>query len=81
MTPGEQDEIKRFEFLASLAPILTAIKRSGSGDGLRVQFDVAEINMADAILLMACPGKRLKLTVEILDDDQAEKLEQIDYGL
>lgn len=57
-------------FMASLPPIQSAIKRSGNGDGMRVQFDIPETEMGNAVLLLACPGKRLSVTVEVLEDDR-----------
>ena len=54
-------------FQASLPLIQSAIKRSGNGDGMRVQIDIPESEMADAIRLFTCVQKRLKVTIEIIE--------------
>ena len=57
------------EFLASFPPIQCAMKRSGGGDGMRIQLDIPETELGNAVLLLACPGKRLRVRIEVLGDD------------
>jgi hypothetical protein len=58
-------EITRASFLATIAPIMSGIK-TGS-DGMRVQFDVPESEMGEAVKLLAMRGRVLRLTVEVAD--------------
>lgn len=60
---------ERVTFLASFPPIGSAIKVSGNGDGMRVQLDVPESEMANAVPVLAWREKRLRVTVELLEDD------------
>jgi hypothetical protein len=53
-------------FLASMPPIQSAVKISGGGDGMRVQFDVPETEMGNAVELLAMRGVVLRVTVEAL---------------
>ena len=50
-------------FLATLPPILSALRFSGDG-GLRVMFDVPESEMAEAVKLLAWRQQVLRVTVE-----------------
>ena len=51
-------------FLASFPPIMSAIK---CGDaGMRIQFDVPESEMGNAVELLAMRGVVLRVTVEVL---------------
>lgn len=59
-------------FVASFPPILTAIKRSGDGGGMRIQLDIPESEMANAALLLAWTRQRLRVTIEIVDDDNRD---------
>ena len=54
-------------FLASIPPIMSGIKTGG--DGMRVQFDIPETEMGEAVKLLAMRGERLKVTVEVVKDD------------
>lgn len=56
-------------FVATFPSIGSAIKVSGDGSGMRVQLDIPENQMPDAIRLLAWRQKRLKVTIE-LDDDR-----------
>ncbi len=50
-------------FLATLPPLLSAIRVSGDG-GMRVMFDIPESDMAEALKLLLWKGTVLRLTVE-----------------
>ena len=39
------------------------------GDGMRVQFDIPETEMGEAVKLLAMRGERLKVTVEVVKGD------------
>ena len=54
-------------FNASIPPIMSGIKTGG--DGMRVQFDIPETDMGEAVKLLAMRGKRLTVTVEINQSD------------
>lgn len=58
-------------FRASIPPIMSGIKTGG--DGMRVQFDIPESDMAQAVNLLTMRGKILKITVEVMGSK--------DYGL
>ncbi len=52
-------------FLASFPPIQSAIKVHGSGDGMRIQLDIPESEMANAIELLAWRQRILRVTVQL----------------
>ena len=51
-------------FLASFPSIQSAIKIHGDGNGMRIQFDVPESEMAEAVKLLAWRQQVLRVTVE-----------------
>lgn len=51
-------------FLASFPSIQTALKIHGDGNGMRIQFDVPESEMAEAIKLLAWRQCVLVVTIE-----------------
>ena len=55
-------DLNRASFRAALPPIMSAIRTGG--DGMRVQFDIPESDMAEAIKLMQWRGVVLRVTVE-----------------
>jgi len=63
-------------FLAAFPPIQSAIKITGAGDGMRIQLDVPESEMGNAIELLAWRQRVLKVTVE-LEDGYTEKPREI----
>lgn len=52
-------------FYASFPPIQSAIKRDGSGGGMRIQLDIPESEMANALYLVAMVQQRLIVTVKV----------------
>lgn len=56
-------------FLASFPPIMSAIKVYGSGDGMRIQLDIPETEMGNALDILTMRQQRLRVTVEIAKDD------------
>lgn len=56
------DELRRAVFKASIPPIMSGIKTGG--DGMRVQFDIPESDMGEAVKLLAMRGVVLLVTVE-----------------
>ncbi len=61
-------DMNRATFDASIPPIMTGIKTGG--DGMRVQFDIPENQMGEGAKLLAMRGKRLKVTVEVIHNEQ-----------
>ena len=55
------------KFRASIPPIMSGIKTGG--DGMRVQFDIPEIELGEAVKLLAMRGKRLMIMVEVIEED------------
>lgn len=52
-------------FKASMPPIQSAVKISGNGDGMRIQLDIPEAEMVNAVRLLAMREKVLKVTIEV----------------
>jgi hypothetical protein len=52
-------------FLASFPSIQTAIKVTGNGDGMRIQLDIPESEMAQAVKLLLMREQPLTVTIEI----------------
>ena len=66
-------ELDRAQFVASFPPIQSAIKRTGNGDGMRVQLDIPETEMAEGIKLFGMTGQRLRVTIELARPDADER--------
>jgi hypothetical protein len=64
------DTLAIASFLASIPPIMSGIKTGG--DGMRVQFDIPETEMGEAVKLLAMRGERLKVTVEVVKNGKFE---------
>jgi hypothetical protein len=60
------DDLDKATFAASIPPIMSGLKMGG--DGCRIQFDVPESDIGEAVKLVAMRGKRLKVTVEIVTE-------------
>jgi hypothetical protein len=58
----------RATFRASIPPIMSGIKTGG--DGMRVQFDVPETDIHEAVKLLAMRGMILTVTVEPLKENE-----------
>jgi len=56
-------------FRASIPPIMSGIKTGG--DGMRVQFDIPESDMAEAVKLLTMRGKVLQVTVTVKNGKKA----------
>lgn len=69
------NELNRAVFAASIPPIMSGIK-TGS-DGMRLQLDIPESDMAEAVKLLAMRGKRLVVTVEVMQDNGTDKPRKI----
>ncbi len=59
-------------FRAAFPAIQGAIKRHGGGDGLRIQLDIPECDLQDAIALMALTNCVLRVTIAVDSDKQIE---------
>ena len=55
------------KFRASIPPIMSGIKTGG--DGMRVQFDIPEVDIGEGAKLIAMRGRRLVVTVEVTETD------------
>lgn len=60
-------------FLASFPSIQSAIKVYGSKDGMRIQLDIPESEMAEAVKMLAWREKVLRVTVEPDDRGSTQK--------
>jgi len=63
--------LSKATFLASIPPILSGIKTGG--DGMRVQFDIDESHMGEAVKLIGMRGELLEVTVRVIERDEEEK--------
>ena len=68
---GMSDNLHTASFLCSIPPIMSGIKTGG--DGMRVQFDIPETEMGEAVKLLAMRGERLKVTVEVVSSVEKHK--------
>ena len=66
-------------FLASFPPIQTAIKITGNGDGMRIQLDIPETEMGEAVKLLAWRQTVLRVTVEPESDGDEGKPRKIRF--
>ena len=64
-------DLDRAEFLAALPPIMSAIRTGG--DGMRVQFDIPESDMAEAIKLMRWRGRVLRVVITVEPDNDGSE--------
>jgi len=53
-------------FIASFPPIQSAIKIAGNGDGMRVQLDIPESEMGEAVKLLQWREVLLQIRIEPL---------------
>lgn len=58
----------RATFRASIPPIMSGIKTGG--DGMRVQFDIPESDIGEAVKLLAMRGQVLLVTVEAVENSR-----------
>lgn len=72
-----QVTMEKASFLAAFPAIQTAIKITGNNDGMRIQLDIPENQMGEAVKVLAWREKILRVTIEpesLTDlDDAAEK--------
>jgi hypothetical protein len=61
---------KPVEFLATFPGIQSAIKVHGQGDGMRIQLEIPESEMASAVRLLAMREKVLRVSVETVKDNE-----------
>ena len=65
------------QFLASLPPITSAVMRSGAGNGMRVQLDIPESEMANAIRIQLWDRKVLEVTIRVIDPKEIKEIKKI----
>lgn len=63
------------QFLASFPSIQSAFKRHGGGNGLRIQLDIPEQHVSEAVKLMALTQCVLKVTVEVAEKNNGQQSE------
>lgn len=61
---GDPHNVNSATFLASFAPILTSIKVHGSREGMRIQLDIPESEMGNAMNLFLWRECVLEVTVK-----------------
>jgi hypothetical protein len=61
MTDSQQ---RRIEFVCTFPSIMSALKVTGDGNGMRIQLDIPETEMGQAARLLLMREKILKVTVE-----------------
>ena len=61
-------------FMATIPPIMSGIKTGG--DGMRVQFDIDESNMGEAVKLIGMRGELLEVTVRVVEKDEGHSEEK-----
>ena len=66
-------EMGRATFRAAFPSIHSAIKIKGSGDGMRIQFDIPESDMGEAVKLLQWRQTVLVVTVEPEKADDRRK--------
>ena len=64
LMPKKTDASEAITFLASFPPIQAAVKVAGNGDGMRIQLDIPETEMASAVHLLTMRECVLRVTVE-----------------
>ena len=70
-------DMDRATFRAAFPPIQSAIKRSGDNSGMRIQLDIAESEMAEAVKLLAWGQQVLIVTIEPENDGEPGKRRKI----
>jgi len=60
-------------FIASFPPIQSAIKITGDGNGMRLQLDVPETEMGEAVKVLAWRECALKITIEPLENSVKQR--------
>jgi hypothetical protein len=78
MTDTAEPDLSKAVFSASIPNIMSGIK-TGS-DGMRLQLDIPESDMGEAVKLLAMRGKRLVVTVEIWTDFDNEAKKEPERG-
>ncbi len=61
---------EKITFIAAFPPIQSALKITGDGGGMRIQLDIPENQMSEAVKLMLYRQVPLKVTVEV--DEQTK---------
>lgn len=62
-------DIEHATFLAAFPPIQSAIKVYGDSQGMRVQLDIPESDMAEALKILPWRGQILMVTIVPVDED------------
>lgn len=60
-------------FIASIAPLQSAIQITGDGNGVRVKLDIPETEMLNALSLLAMRETSFKVTIEPITNERQSK--------
>ena len=66
------DSPKPITFVASFPAIASAIIISGNGDGLRVKLDIPEVELMNALSLLAMRQEAFQVTIEPLNEQRKQ---------
>ena len=66
LSEEDQEKLKSVTFNASFPDIQSAIKITGGGDGMRIQFDIPESDLQKALAMMNWRRLPLQVTVKPL---------------
>lgn len=64
LSKEDQDKLRSVTFNASFPDIQSAIKITGGGDGMRIQFDIPESDLQKALPMMNWRRLPLQITVK-----------------
>ena len=67
----------KISFIATLPPIQSAMNVSGNGDGMRVKLDIPQAEIGNAIRLTLYQNTAFRVTIEPIDDGNADKHRKI----
>ena len=70
-------DMKTAKFIATIPPIMSGIKTGG--DGMRVQFDIPETEMGEAIKLLNMRGEILAITVEVKTNGSRDNSRKVHF--
>ncbi len=64
--------VDKIVFLASMPPIQSAIRVTGDGSGMRLQIDIPETEMAEAVKLLLYRQIPFRVTVEPYEQEKPQ---------
>lgn len=67
------DDDKSITFIASIAPLQSAITITGDGNGIRLKLDIPETELISALSILAMRQTAFKVTIEPISDSKSPK--------